>query len=75
MAYRITDYCTACGECLPICPNDAITGSGTRLRINEYLCTECVGFAAESQCAILCPAKAIVPTVAAALRNRSEILP
>jgi ferredoxin len=61
VAYRITDYCTACGECLPACPNDAIREAAARFQISEYLCTECVGFAEASRCAELCPVQAIVP--------------
>lgn len=55
MAYRIDSKCTACGECLPKCPNDAITPGAASYRVEPLLCTECVGYAEEPQCVEICP--------------------
>ncbi len=65
MAYVINEYCSACGECVPICPNDAIAGGFPVYRINPFFCTECVGYADQAQCAEACPANAIVAEPAA----------
>ncbi len=60
MAYQINDQCNACGDCVQICPNDAITPINRSYRIELRLCTECLGYASEPQCAFLCPRKAVV---------------
>ncbi len=59
MAYEINQYCTACGDCLPICPNFAISEGRPIYRINPFFCTECVGYAEEPQCATACHVGAI----------------
>jgi heterodisulfide reductase subunit A-like polyferredoxin len=53
MAYRIIELCTDCGECLTVCPLEAITSGGERPRIDPDLCTEC------GTCSDICPARAI----------------
>ena len=69
MAYVITDDCTACARCPQVCPNSAIAAALVwrpaaielrSYRIDPRLCTECVGFADDPQCAEVCPAGAIV---------------
>ncbi|MFN0170322.1 MAG: 4Fe-4S binding protein [Bryobacteraceae bacterium] len=60
MAYFITDNCTACGDCLTVCPTDAIRPSQDRPRIVRDLCTECVGFSSAPQCVPVCEPAAIV---------------
>jgi len=60
MAYKITDECIACGACEPECPNSAIS-EGDIYVIDFNLCTECVGFFDESQCASVCPVGACIP--------------
>lgn len=55
MAYRIDSDCTARGECLSTCPNDAIGKGASIYRIEPLLCTECVGYAEEPQCVEICP--------------------
>jgi ferredoxin len=59
MAYVITEHCTACGNCLQFCPNDAIAEAYPIFRISPWLCTECVGFAEDSQCSANCPEDAV----------------
>ncbi len=61
MAMSIGPDCTGCGDCLELCPNDAIGPALPVYRINVWLCTECLGFAEDPQCAAACPAAAIVP--------------
>jgi ferredoxin len=60
MAYTITGECTGCFACVGLCPNQAISGQPGYFRIEPFLCTECVGFAASSQCVDACALGAIV---------------
>jgi heterodisulfide reductase subunit A-like polyferredoxin len=53
MSYRITEKCTDCGDCLTVCPLDAISAGEKRPRIDPALCTDC------GTCADICPARAI----------------
>ena len=59
MATIITDECINCAVCEPECPNNAIDdGENEGLDyyyIDPELCTECVGFHEEPQCAAVCP--------------------
>ncbi|MBI3783823.1 MAG: YfhL family 4Fe-4S dicluster ferredoxin [Deltaproteobacteria bacterium] len=76
MATLITDDCINCGACEPECPNNAIYQGGCTwekdgvrqqaLRDDYYfivpdLCTECVGFFDEEQCAAVCPIECCLP--------------
>jgi pyruvate formate lyase activating enzyme len=47
------DRCTGCGNCVPLCPERAITLVGEKIRISEA-CTHC------GACAEACPANALV---------------
>lgn len=60
MAYAIGLHCTACGICVTICPNQAVTGEHPHYRIEPLLCTECVLYAEAPVCVEACPEKAIV---------------
>ena len=53
MAYRITERCTNCGECLPVCPLEAILSGEKKPTIDPDLCTDC------GTCSDICPARAI----------------
>jgi ferredoxin len=53
MPYRITEKCTNCGDCLTVCPLEAISGGDERPQIDPALCTDC------GTCADVCPARAI----------------
>ena len=61
MALLITDACTACDACEPVCPNKAITAGQPIYVIDPMKCTECVGAHDEPQCIDVCPADCIVP--------------
>jgi ferredoxin len=67
MAYVITSNCTSCGECLPVCPNQATAEGLPVYRIVALLCTECLGYAELPQCVEACPSEAIVEAAAARL--------
>lgn len=53
MAYQITEKCTHCGDCLTVCPLEAISDSKDRPKIDPDLCTDC------GTCSDICPARAI----------------
>jgi ferredoxin len=55
MALMITEECINCAACEPECPNEAIHEGDPVYVIEPDLCTECVGFHDEPQCAAVCP--------------------
>jgi len=61
MALMITDDCTNCDACTPVCPNDAISEGDIIYVINSLTCTECVGAEDDPQCVLVCPADCIIP--------------
>ena len=61
MATMITEECINCGVCEPECPNEAISEGVETFQIDPLLCTECVGFHDEEQCAAVCPVDCCVP--------------
>ena len=61
MATLIVDDCINCGLCEPACPNKAISPGEQLYVIEPSLCTECVGFHDEEQCARVCPVDACLP--------------
>lgn len=60
MALMITENCTACDACRPVCPNEAIAIGDPVYVIDPLRCTECVGAEDEPQCKLVCPADCIV---------------
>jgi NAD-dependent dihydropyrimidine dehydrogenase PreA subunit len=55
------NLCTGCGQCVDVCPADAITMQDAKATINQSLCRQC------GICADQCPVQAIsesVPTYA-----------
>jgi ferredoxin len=60
MALKITDDCTACDACRPVCPNTAISEGDVIYLIDPARCTECKGAEDEPQCLAVCPADAII---------------
>jgi ferredoxin len=61
MAFLINDECISCAICVDECPNQAISEGDEIYVIDPDLCTECVGFFDEAQCANICPVEACVP--------------
>ncbi len=61
MALLITENCTACDACRPVCPNEAISVGDPVYVIDPTICTECVGAEDEPQCMLVCPADSIEP--------------
>jgi len=61
MALTITENCTACDACKPVCPNEAISVGDPVYVIDPLRCTECVGAEDEPQCKLVCPADCIIP--------------
>lgn len=59
MACRITDRCSGCGQCVPVCPTGAIFAAPPLFWIDSLLCVECLGFSDEPQCAAVCPENAV----------------
>ena len=61
MALMITEVCTACDACEPVCPNQAISAGEPIYTIDPMKCSECVGAEDEPQCVLVCPEACIVP--------------
>ena len=59
MALMITEACTACDACEPVCPNKAISLGAEYYEIDPRLCTECIGHHDEPQCVVVCPVECI----------------
>ena len=55
MSTMISEECINCGVCVAECPNTAISEGPGSFVIDPELCTECVGFHPEEQCAAVCP--------------------
>ncbi|MGE5547280.1 MAG: YfhL family 4Fe-4S dicluster ferredoxin [Solirubrobacterales bacterium] len=64
MSLTITDDCTSCDACVPVCPNTAITAGDVIYHIDADRCSECVGAEDSPQCQLVCPADCIVVGVA-----------
>ena len=59
MSLLITENCTSCDACRPVCPNEAIAVGEPIYTIDPLRCTECVGAEDEPQCRLVCPADCI----------------
>lgn len=59
MSFTVLPSCTACGACLPTCPERCIRvaprGVGVPLLVLADACTGC------GECTEVCPAEAVVP--------------
>lgn len=53
MAYKITDECISCGQCVEECPVDAISEGEDIYVIDAEKCIDC------GACAAVCPVEAI----------------
>ncbi|MFP3984957.1 MAG: 4Fe-4S binding protein [Candidatus Bathyarchaeia archaeon] len=52
-AVVITELCDGCGECVPVCPVNAITLEAGKAKINPFICIGC------GACIPICPKEAI----------------
>ena len=56
MAMKIVQMeCASCGDCVPVCPTQAITEKGGMFKIHKDTCTECEGEADSPKCVSACP--------------------
>lgn len=56
MAMKIlAEECTACGDCLPVCPTQSISLKSGAYRISADSCEECDGHADSPKCVAVCP--------------------
>jgi ferredoxin len=55
MSMVITETCINCGNCEPICPNQAISAGDIIYLVAQERCTECVGAFDKPQCVESCP--------------------
>ena len=55
MAYTISDKCTKCGTCAPVCPQEAISEGDKKYAIDAEKCVDC------GLCEGECPVEAISP--------------
>jgi len=53
MPHVISDECTMCGNCLPVCPVEAISEGDPKYVIDPETCTDC------GTCVEECPVEAI----------------
>ena len=53
MAYKITDACVMCGQCLEECSFEAIAEGDPKYTIDPDACNDC------GACAMVCPSDAI----------------
>ncbi|MDS1030592.1 4Fe-4S binding protein [Bacillota bacterium LX-D] len=61
MAYKITDSCIACGDCIAVCPKEAIDNGLTNFKqgwiYNSFnICKDCNEC---GKCLYVCPVNAI----------------
>lgn len=63
--------CTGCGNCVDVCPQQAITIDSNVAVVNQELCVQC------GACVAICPTSAIqeVTTVYARLRKGGDSMP
>ena len=56
-----SESCTACGDCIPVCPTKSITAGKIYYKIDAGTCTECEGHGDSPLCADVCPSGSIAP--------------
>ncbi len=53
--YIVTEECTSCGDCEPVCPTSSIFEGKVTYQITKETCTECEGDFDVPQCVKVCP--------------------
>ncbi len=68
MSSQITEKCTNCAACLPVCPTNSISSGARTFVVDGDTCTDCL------LCAPVCPADAFVnPKLAPRLKKKIKI--
>ena len=55
MAYMITDACTACDACRPVCPTQAVVKGEPIYAVKEDACNDCADQMGGPRCVPACP--------------------
>ena len=55
MAYTITEKCTACDACRPVCPVQAIESAEPVYRVKADVCNDCADVMGGPRCVPVCP--------------------
>ncbi len=55
MAYVITEKCTACDACRPVCPTKAVEKDDPIYKIHENACNDCADVMGGPRCVPVCP--------------------
>ncbi|RMH69219.1 MAG: 4Fe-4S dicluster domain-containing protein [Gemmatimonadetes bacterium] len=55
MPRKITEDCLACGDCMEVCPEEAISEGDPYYIIDPDKCNDC------GECEEVCPTEAIIP--------------
>lgn len=74
MSMAITETCINCGNCEPVCPNQAIAAGENLYVIAHERCTECVGAFDKPQCVESCPIEDCITIDPAHVEKPEELL-
>jgi ferredoxin len=74
MAMVITETCINCGNCEPVCPNQAIAAGENLYVVAHERCTECVGAFDKPQCVESCPIEDCITIDPAHTETPEELL-
>lgn len=55
MSFQITDRCTACDACRPVCPVKAVEKAMPIYKINSSVCNDCADVMGGPRCIPVCP--------------------
>jgi ferredoxin len=55
MSFMITDRCTACDACRPVCPASAISEGEPVYKVNPEACDDCASVVGGPRCIPVCP--------------------
>jgi ferredoxin len=74
MSMVINETCINCGNCEPVCPNEAIAAGENLYLVARERCTECVGAFDQPQCVEACPIADCITTDPERAESREELL-